>query len=184
MRHLAKRLNIQSSGYLYKEEGQIRIWRLGPDRADEWRHIRLEMLRESSEAFGTKLEDWENRPLADFIARVQDVSTFAAGRAIGQPLAVAAWQEKMDPRDLKRGWLFSVYARPEARGQGFAEAVIRAALADAKAAGMTSVGLNVVSDNRSAQALYTRLGFVATGRPGVTSEQGVPETEMIVSLPA
>lgn len=142
------------------------------------------MLRESPKAFGAKLTDWETRPFSDFITRLQEVPTFATGRVVGQPLAVAAWRTKMDPRDARRGWLFSVYARPEARGQGFAEAVIRAVLSDAKAAGMTSVGLNVVSDNITAQALYTRLGFVATGRPDVTNDQGVPETEMILKLPA
>lgn len=160
----------------------IKHWRLSSGRAEEWRDIRLESLRVAAEAFDTALADWQDRPLVDFAARLASVPTFAAGAETGRPLAVASWQAQLDARDPRRGWLLSVYARPKARGHGYAEAAIRAVLKDALSAGMTSVGLHVLAENSHAIALYRRLGFVETMREGLFNARGAPEIEMILSL--
>ncbi|WP_182912921.1 GNAT family N-acetyltransferase [Paracoccus onubensis] len=162
------------------KEEVIRHWRLSSGRAGEWREIRLESLRVAAESFDTVLTDWQDRPLADFAARLDKVPTFAAGAEIGSPLAVASWQAQLDARDLQRGWLLSVYARPKARGRGFAEAAIRAVLNDSVSAGMTSAGLHVLAENSHAISLYRRLGFVETGREGLVNARGAPEIEMIL----
>lgn len=158
----------------------IRIWRLDPERVEEWRDIRLISLRDAPEAFDVTLTEWLDRPLADFEARLRATPVFAAGREIGYPLAVASWQAGLDPRDDARGWLLSIFARREVRGQGFAEAAIREVIRDAAGSGMSSLGLNVLTANLSARALYRRMGFVETEREGVTNRHGVPETEMIL----
>lgn len=166
-----------------REEARAPItWRLSPDRAAEWREIRLAALRDAPEAFGATLSEWEARPLSDFADWIAVVATFAAGDRVGCPLAVASWQVGLDDRDPRRGWLFAVFARPEARGRGYAKAAIRAALKDAHNSGASSMGLNVVAGNQPARALYHRIGFRETGRQGVTNSRGVPEIEMIVSL--
>ncbi|WP_185968426.1 GNAT family N-acetyltransferase [Paracoccus sp. M683] len=159
------------------------IWRLTPDRADEWRAIRLAALRDAPDAFDATLAEWQDRPLADFAERLAEVPTFAAGDHPGRPLATASWLPGLDDRDRKRGWLLGVFARPEARGQGHATAVIHAVLADAARQGMTSMGLNVRDTAPHAQALYRRLGFRATARQGITNARGLPETEMLKDLP-
>lgn len=158
-------------------------WRLDAARAEEWRAIRLAALRDAPEAFGATLDDWQDRPLDDFAARLRVVPTFAAGERLGEPLAVAAWQAGLDARDARRGWLLSVYARPEARGRGFSETAIRAAIADATAQGMTSIGLNVRDRAAHAQALYRRLGFRPTDRHEASNSPDNPEIEMLRSLP-
>ena len=158
-------------------------WRLDAARAEEWRAIRLAALRDALESFGATLDDWQDRPLADFAERLANVPTFAAGRTEGEPLAVAAWQAGLDPSDDQRGWLLAVYARPEARGRGFAETAIRAAIADATAQGMTSIGLNVRDRAAHAQALYHRLGFRPSDRHQPSNSPDNPEIEMLRSLP-
>lgn len=158
-------------------------WRLDEDRAEEWRAIRLAALRDAPEAFDATLDDWQDRTLADFAARLRAVPTFAAGEFVGDPLATAAWQAGLDPRDARRGWLLSVYARPEARGRGFAETAIRTALTDAARQGMTSIGLNVRDTALHAQALYHRLGFLPTERQEVANSRAAPEIEMMRALP-
>lgn len=159
----------------------MEIWRLGPDRADEWREIRLAALRDAPEAFGATLEDWQDRPPEDFGEWLRNVPTFASGDRVGEPLAVAAWRTGMDADDTGRAWLIAVFARPAARGCGYAEAVIRAVLADAARGGATSVGLNVVTTNLPALALYRRLGFRHSGREVDFSTRGDTELEMILS---
>lgn len=164
------------------KEEVIKHWRLSVGRAEEWREIRLESLRIAPEAFDTVLTEWQNRPLADFAARLEAVPTFAAGIEPGSPLAVASWQAQLDFRDPRRGWLLSVYARPKARGRGYAEAAIRAVLNDAISAGMSSAGLHVLAVSSHAIALYRRLGFVETVRDGLVNARGAPEIEMILPL--
>lgn len=159
----------------------MQIWRLGPERAEEWRDIRLAALRLAPEAFDAELADWQNRPLADFANRLAELATFAAGDTPGTPLAVASWGAGLDDRDPDRGWLFAVFAQPQARGRGYAQAAISAVLTDALQRGATSMGLNVLAANLHAQRLYQRLGFRPTERQGVTNARGAPEVEMILS---
>lgn len=156
------------------------VWRLDPDRAAEWRRIRLAALRDAPDAFDSRLVDWIERPLQDFAARLAALPTFAAGDVIGEPLAVAAWQAGLDPRAADRGWLMSVFAMPKARGRGYATAAIRAAIADAAGQGCQSIGLHVRATSRPAQWLYQRIGFQLTDRVGVTNAQGAVEVEMIL----
>lgn len=156
----------------------MRVWRLTPADAAPWRDIRLEALRAAPDSFGTRLADWQHRPLADFAARLAAVRTFAAGDG-DRPLAIAGWE----PTDLpRRAWVISVYARPEARGRGHAEAVIRHAMEDARATGRTEVGLGVGVHNTAARRLYARLGFVPTGAPAQPNCNGIPELDMLRPL--
>jgi len=57
--------------------------------------------------------------------------------------------------------LIDIAVVPERRGQGIGEAILRALMDEAAAAG-APVTLHVARDNLAAQRLYHRLGFVAT----------------------
>lgn len=159
------------------------LWHLGSDRAEEWRAIRLRALREAPEAFDSKIDDWANRPLADFAQRLAEGRVFAAGDQMGEPLAIASWDAGLDPDHPDRAWVMSVFCAPEARGRGLARAVIRAVLDDATEAGQRSAGLNVLATNAPAIRLYESLGFRDSGRIGVSNAHGAEEREMIRPLP-
>lgn len=64
-------------------------------------------------------------------------------------------------RDAASVHLVDIALVPERRGQGIGEAILRALMAEAAAAG-TPLGLQVARDNPGAQRLYHRLGFVLT----------------------
>lgn len=160
----------------------MKLWRIGPERAAEWREIRLEALLLAGEAFGSRYEDWCDVPASGYEKRLDDARHFAAGAELGHPLAVACWQAGLDRDDPQRGWLMSVYARPAARGQGYSEAVLNHIAADARAAGMTSLGLHVVRTNVAALRLYRRLGYVDSGIDGILSDLGHPEYRLVLEL--
>lgn len=152
-------------------------WRLGPERAAEWRDIRLTALRDAPDAFGARLADWQHRPLADFVDWLTRTTIYAAGREKGLPLASAGWQA-LDPDDPLCGILLAVFVRTEARGQGYGEAVVQAAMSDAARSGMTSMRLKVHDLGGHAQSLYRRLGFQESGGPIITNERGLREIHM------
>ncbi|WP_312526596.1 GNAT family N-acetyltransferase [Paracoccus sp. (in: a-proteobacteria)] len=160
----------------------MKLWHIDPDRAAEWREIRLESLRLDSEAFGSRYEDWCDVPAAGFEQRLRDARHFGAGEVEGQPLAVGCWQAGMVGEDPFCGWVMSVYARPEARGRGYVDRVMQHIAQDAAAQGMTSLGLHVVTTNTQALRLYQRLGFVDSGKSGIVSGMGHPEYKMILDL--
>lgn len=61
-------------------------------------------------------------------------------------------------------WIHAMVARPEARGSGAAQAVLRAAVEDARASGATRFMLWVNSNNSRGRRFYEALGFVEAGR--------------------
>ncbi len=135
----------------------IAVRRIGPEDAAHWRAIRLEALRSAPEAFSARLDDWKSRPLADFAAQILANPVFLAFED-GQAVGSATWTRDRGCPD--RCWIESVFVRPAARGRGAAQALIAAAMADAKSAGMAEIWLEVGAANAAAQAAYRRAGFV------------------------
>ncbi|MFV0408502.1 MAG: GNAT family N-acetyltransferase [Paracoccus sp. (in: a-proteobacteria)] len=156
----------------------FRLWQLTPERAGEWRAIRLEALRTAPQAFGSGIDEWEHRPLEDFAGRLAGCEMWAAGPAPGSAQAVASWEWGISPAEPDLGWVMSVYVRPEARGQGLSDAIFSRLAERAAAAGMTRMGLHVGRANTAAQALYRRAGFIETGGPPMLNERGNWEIEM------
>ncbi|WP_162784780.1 GNAT family N-acetyltransferase [Paracoccus suum] len=156
------------------------IWRLTPADSAAWRAIRLEALAKAPDAFGSRLADWQDRPLDSFAARLAATPTYAVGDDPQLPLAVAGLDP--DPDHPRRLWIISVYARPAARGRGYAEALLRHLLEIARADGMTELALHVGTGNEPAQRLYHRLGFAFSGAPAQMNPNGVPEAEMLLAL--
>lgn len=136
----------------------------------------------AEEAFGSRFQDWYLVPASGFEARLKAARHFGTGNEIGQPLAVGCWQSGLVPDDPQRGWVMSVYTRPAARGLGYSDALMNQLAADARAKGMTSLGLHVVTTNAAALGLYRRLGYVDSGTKGVVSDLGYPEYRMILDL--
>lgn len=160
----------------------MKIWRLDPGRALEWREIRLESLLRDPMAFGSLYRDWASQPLSRFEERLRQARHFATGERLGQPLAVACWQAGLDLENPKLGWVMSVYARPIARGRGYSDALFDHLAQDAAKAGMTSLGLHVGQGNHAALRLYHRCGFRDSGATHILNDFGLPEYRLIRDL--
>jgi ribosomal protein S18 acetylase RimI-like enzyme len=73
------------------------------------------------------------------------------------------------------GEIADLIVTPEHRGQGIGETLINALLEQARALGMPTVEVGVVTENRRARMLYERLGFTPHRTAQVT-QKGHPST--------
>ena len=134
--------------------------------AADWqvfRDIRLEMLSQSPGAFGSTFTDWVTRPEAEirtWLERMYTLGSFDRRTLV----ATAALARATSDLSRHRAEVISVYAKPEARGQGIATDLMQQLASDAAAQGIVQLELQVAADNVQAIALYTRLGFRTVGR--------------------
>ena len=82
----------------------------------------------------------------------------------GKPVASGVlWIQEAQPRpglhDNRQGYLLSMYTEPAHRRKGFAAAIVRAALAWARAQGMERVALHAAPEGRG---VYEAAGFKRT----------------------
>jgi ribosomal protein S18 acetylase RimI-like enzyme len=66
-----------------------------------------------------------------------------------------------DPDPLM-AWVFEIEIEPPFRGRGYGRAAMKRAEDEARARGMTSIGLNVHGQNTAARSLYESLGYGIT----------------------
>jgi len=62
------------------------------------------------------------------------------------------------------GWIVQFGVVPQARGRDVGSSMIAAAVGLLRAAGETTINLNVNTDNPHAAGLYVRVGFTRSGR--------------------
>jgi ribosomal protein S18 acetylase RimI-like enzyme len=154
--------------------------------ASEWartRAIRLAALADAPDAFGSTLAGEADRDEAFWRRRLlrADAVTMIAtldGRDAG--LVVVAPEDE----DATIAGIYSVWVAPFARGRGVGDAIMTAAIDDARRRGFRRVVLEVGEHNAPAQALYARHGFVATGLRShlPAPREHIPEFQMARDL--
>ncbi|MFF2409354.1 GNAT family N-acetyltransferase [Streptomyces sp. NPDC058092] len=178
-------------------------------RADEWplvKELRLAALRDPvapvafletyAQAAARSDEFWQDRALGSSEAGSGEVRQFVAvapdGRWDG---SVTVLIERPDAEvrfgeaaDVHQAHVVGVFVRPEARGEGLAEALFRVGTDWAWSLGeprIERVRLYVHEGNARAAAFYRRIGFVATGQSvPVPGDPSARELEYAVERPA
>ena len=82
-------------------------------------------------------------------------------RASAEPLGFVQLYPTFSSLACDRAWILNdLYVAEHARRRGVAEALMNAASAAARRAGVSSLSLQTAHDNAAAQALYVKLGYV------------------------
>lgn len=147
------------------------------------RSLRLRSLSDAPDAFGATLASEQGRPGSWWRARIDD-------RAVHHLIATLDGQDAgvtvVAPRreDPQTAGMFAVFVVPGARGRGVGDALVRAAIAAARADGFPRLLLDVGDHNAPAIALYARHGFVPTGRTSTLGprREHITEHERVLEL--
>ncbi|MES3024510.1 MAG: GNAT family N-acetyltransferase [Pseudomonadota bacterium] len=148
-----------------------------------YRAVRLRALADAPDAFCSTLASEQPRPLEAWAARL------AAAAASGQDCPLVAelagapvglvWA-KRDAADPAVVNIFQLWVAPEGRGRGVAAALLREAIAWARAGDARFVQLSVTCGDNAAARLYRREGFEDTGP--ATAREGTVLFEQAMRL--
>lgn len=141
----------------------MEIVRLENPHWQRLRALRLAALADAPDAFGATLAEAERFTEKHWRQQLDALATYVAvldGADAGMARGVA---DRSDPRNA---CLVSMWVLPAARVQGVGEALIRAVIDWARAAGHARLLLDVADGNQPALRLYERLGFQRTGETG------------------
>jgi ribosomal protein S18 acetylase RimI-like enzyme len=132
---------------------------------DRWWALRLRMLKEHPEAFGSSYEEvvaaGEERQRERFLLP----NAFILGAFDGGVLVGTVGCVNQQPAKMRhKAFIWGVYVAPEARGRGVARALMEAAIARVREwPEVQQIHLAVVTTNETARRLYRSLGFEVYG---------------------
>lgn len=145
------------------------IRKLTIDDAPAFREIRIEMCGRHPEAFGQTPEEVAAMPDDKFVDWVSPdnlfpekfvLAYFEGDRIIG---TVAFHRENLS-KERHRGWIWSVYVRPEGRGRGISRKLMEQLIDEVRRMdGLEMLTLTVSLTQTGARTIYTSLGFFTTG---------------------
>jgi GNAT superfamily N-acetyltransferase len=157
----------------------VRIRRLTGDDWELLREIRFAALTDAPLAFGSTYERERTYDEAKWREWLRNAAVFIAERD-GQAIGIAAG---MQFDDADRRALLSMWVRPDARGGGVGDRLVRTVIAWTRDEGAHALDLGVAEGNDPARRLYERHGFVPTGvRTPLPHTVSVIEIDMSLAL--
>jgi ribosomal protein S18 acetylase RimI-like enzyme len=139
---------------------EFRIRAGTPDDWPAYRDIRLQMLREAPDAYGSSYTVEAEFPESRWRERVTNPMLFLAVNPNQEVVGTATGLA--DPNGTVE--VVAMYVAPQARGRGCAGQLLDAVAAAARQRGAHRLVLRVTRGNRAASRCYTRYGFLRTGR--------------------
>lgn len=128
-------------------------WIVRPAAKSDWSAVAAI----ESVSFGR--QSWGEKSLRDGLAEPLVSALVATRDGQKDPDGFTLWRTLGDEAEI-----LSIGVRPSARRLGGAEAMMAAALEDARAEGLRAMFLEVDSENVAARKLYEKLGFYLVGR--------------------
>ena len=140
---------------------------LEPADLDEYRALMLEAFEDEADAFTSTRQEREQKASAWWLARMDH--PYDLGRAFGafqagQMVGTVAIEYSDRLKTRHKGHVVGMYVRSAQRGQGLAQALLAAVVADARERPSISVlTLTCTQGNERAQRLYASAGFEVFG---------------------
>ena len=153
--------------------------------SEDWervRDVRLRALADAPFAFGSRLEEEQDRPEAFWRSRLEShaAATFLAIRGHE---SVGLVRTFVEPEDVRSAKLVSMWVAPPARELGVGGQLVAAVVQWARDHDATSVQLWVTEANAAARRLYESCGFVLSGgRQPLPSDPLLSEVAMQLVL--
>ncbi len=147
----------------------MEIRKLTADDADAFRELRVEMCAAHPEAFGQTPEEVAATTEEKYLEWMSPSDTFPekfvlAAFENNRLIATVAFRREDSIKERHRGWIWSVYVRPDGRGKGISKRLMQIVIDESrKMAGLEMLTLTVAVTQTSARTLYTALGFFTTG---------------------
>jgi RimJ/RimL family protein N-acetyltransferase len=139
----------------------ITISRLGEDRWQDYRDLRLEALKKEPQAFSSSWEEEQLLPEAVWRQRIKN-ALFAMED--NKPVGTVAIFCNNRPKTKHVCEIFGVYLRKEYRGRGISKLMLNAALVEIKTfKGITKIKIGVIPTQKAAKHLYLKYGFKPIG---------------------
>jgi ribosomal protein S18 acetylase RimI-like enzyme len=137
------------------------------DRSDEpvFRPVRLDALRLNPTAFGRSYEEEVRSTPDDLCRRLLEHPSYMFGgfASAGELVGVVGLRLETGIKSRHKGLVFTVYVDAAHRRAGLARALVEAAIAHARDAGLRVLHLTVTIGNDGARKLYRELGFRTYG---------------------
>ena len=148
----------------------MNIRKLTVEDAPAFKELRKEMCGLHPEAFGQTPEEVAEMPNDKLLEWMGPSDTlpekFVLGAFDGERMVgTAAFRRDDSIKERHRAWIWSVYVRPEARGQGISKRLMQRIIEESRAMeGIEMLTLQVAVTQTAARALYLSLGFEIFGR--------------------
>jgi len=140
----------------------VEVRRLDPDDWPLWREVRLASLAEAPHAYGSTLARELTFDESMWRARLAPENGLSAVAVLdGRPVGAIGGYTAPDADVVM---LMGMWAHPEHRGRGIADALVAELLAWARENAWSQVELRVADGNEVARKLFERHGFTSTGR--------------------
>lgn len=145
------------------------IRKLSKEDAAAFRELRVEMCDSHPEAFGQTPEEVLATTEEKYLEWMSPSEVFPEQfvlAAFDNDLLVAtvAFRREDSIKERHRGWIWSVYVRPQGRGKGISKKLMQMVIDESrKMEGLEMLTLTVAVTQTSARTLYTSLGFFTNG---------------------
>lgn len=145
------------------------IRKLTVDDALAFRELRIEMCTAHPEAFGQTPDEVADMPEDKFVDWMSPSESYPEKFVLAafegeRLLGTVAFRREDSIKERHRGWIWSVYVRPEGRGKGISKQLMQAMIEESRTMpGLEMLTLVVALPQTSARTLYTSLGFFTSG---------------------
>jgi ribosomal protein S18 acetylase RimI-like enzyme len=139
------------------------VKRLNASDAAAFRELRLEGLRQHPEFFGSSLQEESALPFEWFAEKLRSCVVVGALDHSGAGLdGIIAVEPIKTVKQRHKGVVWGVYIRPECRGQGLGQALMRTLVIQC-AGFVEELRLTVACTNDAAHQMYLKAGFIEFG---------------------